>query len=33
MAELKKVISELRAQLEKAGLKPVADDPLLGEGT
>lgn len=31
MAELKKVIKALRAQLEEAGLAPVADDPLLGE--
>ena len=31
MAELKKVIKALRAQLKEAGLKPVADDPLLGE--
>jgi PAS domain S-box-containing protein len=31
MAELKKVIKALRAQLKDAGLKPVADDPLLGE--
>ena len=31
MAELKGVIRKLRAQLEEAGLKPVADDPLLGE--
>jgi PAS domain S-box-containing protein len=29
MAELKKVISQLRAQLEAAGLQPVADDPLV----
>jgi acyl carrier protein phosphodiesterase len=28
MAELKDVIRKLRAQLEKAGLEPVADDPL-----
>jgi PAS domain S-box-containing protein len=28
MAELKKVIQKLRAQLEEAGLTPVADDPL-----
>jgi PAS domain S-box-containing protein len=27
MAELKKVIKKLRAQLEEAGLEPVADDP------
>jgi len=31
MAELKEVIRQLRAQLEEAGLTPVADDPLLGE--
>jgi PAS domain S-box-containing protein len=30
MAELKDVIRLLRAQLEEAGLEPVADDPLLG---
>jgi len=30
MAELKDVIRQLRAQLEEAGLAPVADDPLLG---
>ncbi len=29
MAELKGVIRQLRAQLEEAGLAPVADDPLL----
>ena len=29
MAELKDVIRQLRAQLEEAGLAPVADDPLL----
>ena len=29
MAELKGVIRKLRAQLEEAGLTPVADDPLL----
>jgi len=29
MAELKEVIRKLRAQLEEAGLEPVADDPLL----
>jgi PAS domain S-box-containing protein len=29
MAELKEVIHQLRAQLMEAGLKPVADDPLL----
>jgi hypothetical protein len=28
MAELKKAIKKLRAQLEEAGLTPVADDPL-----
>ena len=28
MVELKKVIKKLRAQLEEAGLTPVADDPL-----
>ena len=28
MAELKTVVKELRAQLEEAGLEPVADDPL-----
>jgi hypothetical protein len=33
MAELKGVIRELRAQLEEAGLEPVADDPLLGGGS
>jgi PAS domain S-box-containing protein len=33
MAELKDVIRKLRAQLAEAGLKPVADDPLLGEGS
>ncbi len=34
MAELKKVIEKLRAQLEEAGLTPVADDPLreMGDG-
>lgn len=31
MAELKEVIRQLRGQLKEAGLKPVADDPLLGE--
>jgi hypothetical protein len=31
MAELKNVIRALRAQLEDAGLSPIADDPLLGE--
>ncbi len=30
MAGLKKVIEKLRAQLQEAGLTPVADDPLLG---
>ncbi len=30
MAELKGAIRRLRAQLEEAGLEPVADDPLLG---
>ena len=29
MAELKKVIEKLHAQLEETGLTPVADDPLL----
>jgi PAS domain S-box-containing protein len=29
MAELKKVIRKLRAQLEEAGLTPAADDPLV----
>ena len=29
MAELKKVIKNLRAQLESAGMTPVADDPLI----
>jgi len=33
MAELKDVIRKLRAQLEEAGLAPVADDPLLGESS
>lgn len=28
MAELKKAIRKLRAQLEEAGIKPVANDPL-----
>jgi PAS domain S-box-containing protein len=32
MAELKQVIRKLQAQLEEAGLEPVADDPLLQEG-
>jgi CheY-like chemotaxis protein len=31
MAELKEVIRQLRAQLEEAGLTPVADDPLLAD--
>ena len=31
MADLKEVIRKLRAQLQAAGLEPVADDPLLGE--
>jgi PAS domain S-box-containing protein len=30
MAELKEVIRQLRAQLKETGLKPVADDPLIG---
>jgi GAF domain-containing protein len=30
MMELKEVIRELRGQLERAGLEPLADDPLLG---
>jgi hypothetical protein len=30
---MKGVIRELRAQLEEAGLEPVADDPLLGGGS
>jgi len=29
MAELKKVIKQLRKQMQDAGLKPVADDPLV----
>lgn len=33
MAELKDAIAQLRAQLEEAGLEPVADDPLLGSGS
>jgi PAS domain S-box-containing protein len=33
MAELKDVIRQLRAQLEQAGLEPVANDPLLQRGT
>ena len=32
MADLKKVIRKLRAQVESAGLTPVADDPLKEEG-
>ncbi|MFZ5917277.1 MAG: hypothetical protein ACOYZ7_10110 [Chloroflexota bacterium] len=32
MAELKDVIRQLRAQLEKAGLAPAANDPLFGPG-
>ncbi|NOZ71850.1 MAG: hypothetical protein GXP38_08045 [Chloroflexi bacterium] len=28
MAELKKVIQQLRTQLKEAGLEPVANDPL-----
>jgi DNA-binding response OmpR family regulator len=32
MAELKKVIRKLRAQLKEAGLTPVANDPLLADG-
>ena len=32
MAELKDVIRQLRAQLEAAGLTPVADDPLFSSG-
>jgi len=32
MAELKKVIGQLREQIEMAGLTPVADDPLREEG-
>ena len=31
MAELKEVIEKLRAQLEREGLEPVANDPLLSE--
>ncbi len=31
MAELKRVIKQLRAQIVDAGMSPVADDPLLGE--
>ena len=30
MTKLKKVIRQLRAQLEDAGLNPVANDPLMG---
>ena len=30
MAELKKVITKLRTQLENAGIAPIAFDPLLG---
>jgi PAS domain S-box-containing protein len=33
MADLKGAIRELRAQLEEAGLEPVADDPLLGSAS
>ena len=32
MAELKQVIKQLRGQLQDAGVKPVADDPLAGDG-
>ena len=32
MAELKETIKKLRAQLEEAGLTPVADDPLKEAG-
>ncbi len=32
MAEQKEVIQKLRAQLESAGMKPEADDPLKGTG-
>lgn len=32
MAELKKMIKKLRSQLEEAGMKPVADDPLKEAG-
>jgi len=31
MAELKDVIRQVRAQLEEAGLEPVADDPLFSK--
>ncbi len=31
MAELKDVIKRLHMQLEKAGMAPVADDPLAGK--
>lgn len=31
MADLKKVIQKLRAQLEAVGIKPVANDPFLGD--
>jgi hypothetical protein len=30
MTKLKKVIRQLRAQLEDTGLNPVANDPLMG---
>ena len=33
MAELKEVIEKLRTQLEKAGMTPVADDPLRSQAT
>jgi CheY-like chemotaxis protein len=33
MAELKEVIRKLRAQLEEAGLEPVANDPLLEDSS
>jgi CheY-like chemotaxis protein len=33
MAELKEVIRKLRAQLEEAGLEPVANDPLLEDNS
>ena len=33
MAELKRVIVKLRAQLENAGITPIANDPLLGPST
>jgi len=32
MTELKETIQKLRAQLEEAGLTPVADDPLKEAG-